>query len=137
MSKLKVAAPSVVLLALALVIIWQQQQRVKNLMAEAAGLREQAAQAWSLREGSERSAKALSEENERLAKRHPTAEDLLPEDKFRELLRLRGEVAVLKRQLEAANKLARVQSLASSEGTWDWPERKLRWQEAIASFGAQ
>ncbi len=130
---MKVAASSVVLLALASMIIWQQQH-VKRLTAEAAGLREQAAQAWTLREGDERSAKPSSEGNEGFAKRHPTAEEPLPHDMFRELLRLRGEVGVLKRQLEEANKQALVQRLASREGTLDWPEQKLRWQEAIASL---
>jgi hypothetical protein len=135
MSKLTIAAFSLVLLALASVIIWQQQQ-LKKLTADAAGLRKQAAQEWSLKEGKERAAMALSEEEQGLPKRHPTAEDPLPDDKFRELLRLRGQVGVLRRQLEEANKQALGLRPASTDGILEWPEQKVRWQQAIASLVA-
>jgi cytoskeletal protein RodZ len=73
-------------------IIWQQTQ-LKRLATEAAALREQVTQAFAAQTESEPRAQSL-----------PGTGQLPEESPSPELLRLRGEVAVLKRQLAEAGK---------------------------------
>jgi len=89
---LKVAAVSVLLSALAMALLWQQA-RISRLMAEAVDLRVQLGQAIS-----------PLKENGQLANVQPSTDQHLAREQFRELLRLRGEVGVLRRQLAEALK---------------------------------
>jgi hypothetical protein len=89
---LKATAVSVVLLALAMTLLWQQG-RISRLTAEAADLRVQLGQAVS-----------PPRENGQLANVQPSTDQPLAQEQFRELLRLRGEVGVLTSQLAEAVK---------------------------------
>ncbi len=91
MNASKTAAVAVVFFGLSGVIIWQQV-RVKRLEAESAGLREQLAQAVA----------SVREEQEQVDKPQPSVGQRPDEDRSSELLRLRGEVTVLRRQLAEA-----------------------------------
>jgi len=87
MRSIRIASAAVVLVALTGLIGWQQA-RTEHLMAEAAMLREQLAQAAAAQMAYQRS--ALSQNN--------TSQNS-DQDQFREVLRLRGQVGVLTRQL--------------------------------------
>lgn len=92
-AKLKFVAMSVTLLALAAGILWQKQQRM-HLIMELATLREEAARS-----------KAVGQ-HEASAQSQPSAEQPLTQDQFNELLRLRGQVAVLRAELAQASNVA-------------------------------
>ena len=122
------------LLALAMTLLWQQA-RISRLTTEAADLRVQLGQAVS-----------PPRENGQLANVQPSTDQPLAQDQFRELLRLRGEVGVLRRQLaeavkpESAPKVTtkavelepsaqpearRKAALAALDATWKAEEQKL------------
>jgi hypothetical protein len=84
--KLGLCGTAAVLLALLLIM---EQGATKKLRAESQALRQQLAQQGD-----------LSQENQRLSNHlaQASAPAALPEDQLRELLRLRGEVALLRRQ---------------------------------------
>jgi hypothetical protein len=90
----KGAAMVVPILALTSLALWQQA-RIKALTAESAGLREQLAEAMPAREESERLLKLQGKRGE------GSGDSPQPE-----LLRLRGEVGVLRRQLDEAVRAA-------------------------------
>lgn len=92
-AKLKFAAMSVTLLALVVGILWQKQQ-ANHLMTELASLREEVARS-----------KAVGQ-SEASAQSQARTEQPLTQDQFRELLRLRGQVAVLRAQLAQASNVA-------------------------------
>jgi hypothetical protein len=100
MRAIKMVATVVLFLALTGLVIWQQA-RLRHLAAESAALREQLAQAISAQEQSERLANL--QQNPR---QH--SDDVPPP----ELLRLRGEVGALRRQLAEALKSGSTQKLA-------------------------
>ena len=92
MAKLKFGLVSVLVLGLVGVVVWQEQ-RANGLIAEASALRSQVAQTVSVRE-----------EGERLAKPQTSSAELLNQDQLRELMRLRGEVGVLRSELAEARR---------------------------------
>lgn len=92
---------SVVLLMLALALMWQQA-RIRHLTAEAADLRVQLGQAV-----------LPPRENGQLANVQQSTDPPLAQEQFRELLRLRGEVGVLRRQLAEAVKPESALKMAS------------------------
>lgn len=87
----------ILVLALTSLALWQRA-RIKALTAESAGLRERLAEAMSAREESERLLK--------LQGRRDEGSGASPQP---ELLRLRGEVGVLRRQLAEAARAAATQ----------------------------
>jgi hypothetical protein len=89
MTKLEIGALAAILVGVAAVMCWQQQQ-IKRLMVESAVLHDQLAQAASLRD-----------ENQRLAAQLKVSVDGSPVDQ-RELMRLRAQSPRL-RQLEQEN----------------------------------
>ena len=103
MRRLKIAAAAVVVFALTAIIISQQAQ-VRRLVAEGTVLREQLAQAVS-----------AQEKHDPVATAEGPARDS-SQEQFRELLRLRGEVGVLRGQLAEAAKPHSVGRLAAKEG---------------------
>ena len=100
MRAIKIVAAVVLLLALTGLVIWQQA-RLKHLAAQSAALREQLAQAILAQEQSERLAKLQQNPGQHSDEAPPP-----------ELLRLRGEVGVLRRQLAEALKSDSTQKLA-------------------------
>ena len=98
--RLKVVATLIGFVALAVVIIWQQR-RIDCLTGGTAILPEQVEPQAPLRSGSERQANPPSKGEE---PSKPIAS--LSEAQFRELLRLRGEVGVLRSQLAESVKHA-------------------------------
>jgi hypothetical protein len=105
---MKATVVSVVLLALAIALLWQQA-RINRLTAEATDLRVQLGQAAP-----------TPEENRQLANFQPSTDHPSAQEQFGELLRLRGEVGVLRRQLADALRLS------PKEGNLPTPEQPLR-----------
>jgi hypothetical protein len=101
--RLKIAAAAIVVFALTAIIISQQAQ-VRGLVAEGTVLREQLAQAVSARE-----------KHDPVATAEGPSQDS-SQEQFRELMRLRGEVGVLRGQLAEAAKPHSVGRLAAKEG---------------------
>jgi hypothetical protein len=104
-TQVRAAALPIVLLAFAVAFLWQQA-RISRLGVEATDLRVQLGQAAAAREG----------ENRQLANFQPSMDQPLTQEQFRELLRLRGEVGVLRGQLADALRLTgKEENLATSE----------------------
>jgi hypothetical protein len=95
MAKLKAGALAVILVGVAAVVFWQQQQ-IKRLMVECAGPHDQLGQAASLRD-----------ENQRLAAQYKVSVEDSQADR-RELMRLRAQSSRL-RQLEQENAQLKVE----------------------------
>jgi len=110
MNARKTAAVAVVFFGLSGVIIWQQVW-VKRLGAESAGLREQLAQAVA----------SVREQQAQVDKPQPGVRQRPDEDRSSELLRLRGEVTVLRNQLAEAVKAGSAPKLASKTGQLEPP----------------
>lgn len=100
----KSAVGAVVFFGLSGVIVWQQVQ-VGRLEAESAGLRQQLARAA-----------ATQEEHQPVDNLQPSVGQRSDEDRSSELLRLRGEVTVLRRQLAEAAKPGSAPKSASKTG---------------------
>lgn len=101
-----VSACAMALAALFAAVIWQQTC-IGQLKAEAEALRGQVGQAPSVRDQRSETASPRQEPKPpRAAEPQPDSNQTLPEDQFRELLRLRGQVGVLKAQLAEATKSA-------------------------------
>jgi hypothetical protein len=108
------------------VIIWQQV-RVKRLEAESAGLREQLAQAVA----------SVREEHQQVDKPQPSVGQRPDEDRSSELLRLRGEVTVLRNQLAEAVRPGSAPKLASKTGQLEPPvEPEVRRKPGLAALDA-
>ena len=102
-TRVKATALSVVLLAFAIALL-SQQARINRLRAEATDLRVQLSQA------------AAAGENRRSVKLLPSTDHASAKNEVRELLRLRGEVGVLRRQLADARRLTpKEEDLATPE----------------------
>jgi hypothetical protein len=109
MTKPKIVALAVVLVGAAIVAFLQQRE-IKRLTAEGAALRDEIAQAASLRD-----------ENERLATQLKVSADAAPTDQ-RELMRLRAQSAKL-RQLEQENAKLKVERQAQKRvGSSEQPQ---------------
>jgi hypothetical protein len=93
MKTLKVALTTVVFLSLSGLEVWQQAQ-IRSLKVEIAIVRGEASEVALLRE-----------ESERLAKAQPKPEPYVAQPALQELLRLRGEVGVLRRHAAEEAKL--------------------------------
>src|SRR5436190_470052 len=111
-TRVKTLWGSVVLLALATTLIWQQM-RISDLTVEVADLRVQlgraaATQGW----------------NRQLAAFDSSTEHSLAQKPFRELLRLRGEVVVLRGQL------AETRSTTRKQGDLPPTEQDLRGEQS-------
>lgn len=99
MKIVKTTLTTVALLSLSGLAVWQQTQ-IRNLKVQMATLRGGAAEVASLRE-----------ESDRLAKAQLKPEPPVAEPDLQELLRLRGEVGVLRRQVAGtANEAAKRQT---------------------------
>ncbi|HEX3720958.1 MAG TPA: sigma-70 family RNA polymerase sigma factor [Verrucomicrobiae bacterium] len=101
-TKAKIALAAIAAGLTAAIIV--QSQNNSRLQRENRTLRQRAAQLTE-----------LQAENEQLNKIQPAATPELKPDQFRELMRLRGEVGVLKDQLQQAKKAQTAQAIASHE----------------------
>jgi hypothetical protein len=110
--RLQTATALLLILALGVVSV-SQQVHIRQLESEAADLRAQLSHAPT-----------SPEENQRPTSPQPGADNPMPQDQHRELLRLRGEVGVLKNQLAKA--LARTLEPQIQPP----PEESLRSQQA-------
>jgi hypothetical protein len=112
-TRVKATALSVVLLAFAMAL-FLQQATINRLRAEAGDLRVQLSQA------------AAAGENRRSLKLLPRTDHVPAKDEVRELLRLRGEVGVLRRQLADALRVApKEENLAAPDQSLGRPKSGL------------
>lgn len=122
----KPAAVAVVFLGLSGVILWQQV-RVKRLEAESVGLRARLAQAVA----------SAREQQEQADKPQPSVSQRPDEDQSSELLRLRGEVTVLRNQLAEAAKAGSAPKVTAKRGQVDLPgESEARRKPDLAALDA-
>jgi hypothetical protein len=110
MNASKTVAVAAAFFGLSGVIIWQQVW-VKRVEAESAGLREQFAQSIA----------SVREEQEQVDKPQPRVGQRPDEERSAELLRLRGEVTVLRNQLAEAVKAGSAPKVAFKTGQLEPP----------------
>ena len=122
MTKLKITA-ALIVAGLATLVVYERQTNTK-LRDENRVLREQVVQIEELRA-----------ENQRLSRAGSSAANGLSEQQSRELLRLRGQVGVLRRQLSEYGKGAGNAPSAPQPDSWnDWTDQAAQ-EQAMAKMG--
>jgi hypothetical protein len=121
MANFKIAAKSVILLLVVAVILCQEQ-RANRLKTEVLDLREEVARLTA------------SEQSEALSKPRADSEQSVNQDQFMELLRLRGQVAVLRADLAEATNRALTGAPSRQDELWAGEPVVERYKTALEQF---